>query len=397
MIPSGRSWRPGYATAGTLKRIVAPSAAARAPKPIPRVLTPVRPLHSATPPTPQPTAPGVAPDAKPIKVVTAYAFAAKPRDSASEDSAPALQGRIDPNSELGRWRQALLKGGDAGEDALMVSRQSDHAVLIGVADGVGGWTESGIDPAHFSNALLHYATMFAENYTSVPAPRTILEHAFEQVKDNAKIEAGSSTACLVRLDAAQGRLSSANLGDSGFVLLRPDPQSAEGRMQVVFSSVPQLYGFNCPYQLAKVPHSMQQSGSLSNQPSDAALHELDLQRGDMVMVMTDGFLDNVHCQLPPKESLTPDAPQRPELLQLIDMLQDKHCEHWQTIKKPGATASDEKQDFTNVVASTLMQYARLCQMTEEKVSPFQLDAARYGIHYPGGKVDDIALVCATVV
>ena len=142
---------------------------------------------------------------------------------------------------------------------------------------------------------------------------------------------------------------------------------------------------------------MQQSGSLSNQPSDAALHELDLQRGDMVMVMTDGFLDNVHCQLPPKESLTPDAPQRPELLQLIDMLQDKHCEHWQTIKKPGATASDEKQDFTNVVASTLMQYARLCQMTEEKVSPFQLDAARYGIHYPGGKVDDIALVCATVV
>lgn len=44
-----------------------------------------------------------------------------------------------------------------------------------------------------------------------------------------------------------------------------------------------------------------------------------------------------------------------------------------------------------------MQYARLCQMTEEKVSPFQIEAAQHGFHYPGGKVDDIALVCATIV
>lgn len=44
-----------------------------------------------------------------------------------------------------------------------------------------------------------------------------------------------------------------------------------------------------------------------------------------------------------------------------------------------------------------MQYARLCQSTEDKVSPFQLEAARYGLNYPGGKVDDITLVCAIVV
>lgn len=238
----------------------------------------------------------------------------------------------------------------------MVSRSSDQqVVMVGVADGVGGWSEAGIDSSHYSNALLHYATMFAEKHHVPPPPSAVLEHAFEQVATNPEIVAGSSTACLLRLDAKNGKLSCANVGDSGFVHLRPDPNSPEGRMNVVYSSTPQLYGFNTPYQLAKVPKSMMQPGSLTNHPSDAALHETELQRGDMVFVMTDGFLDNVHCKLPPKESLTPDAPQRPELLQLIDMLQDKHREHWQATKKPGATAADEKQDFTNVVASTYVK------------------------------------------
>ncbi|WFD18274.1 protein-serine/threonine phosphatase [Malassezia caprae] len=408
MIPSSRSWRPGYATAGTLKRMVAPTAVARAPKPITRVLAPIRPLHSAPTPSPTPSAATAAADPKKMKIVTAYAFAAKPRESEESKSdensnteplRPVVTERaIDPGSDLGLWRSKMLKGGDAGEDALMVAKSPDQStVLLGVADGVGGWSESGVDPSLYSNALLHYAAQFAERHATMPTPQAILQHAFDQVAENPEIEAGSSTACLLRLDTSTGRMSCANVGDSGFVHLRPDPASPEGRMYVVNSSVPQLYGFNCPYQLAKVPQSMLQPGSLTNFPSDASLHDVDLQRGDMVLVMTDGFLDNVHCKLPPKESLTPDAPQRPELLQLIDMLQDKHREHWAKTKKPGATAADEKQDFANVVASTLMQYARLCQMTEEKVSPFQIDAARHGIHYPGGKIDDIALICAAAV
>lgn len=387
--------------------MVAPSAAARAPKPITRVLAPIRPLHSAPTPSPTSTAATAAAEPKKLRIVTAYAFAAKLRETEGDKdedntteapSSTVPERAIDPKSDLGMWRAEMLKGGDAGEDALMVAKSPDQStVLLGVADGVGGWTESGVDPSLYSNALLHYAAQFAERHNTMPTPQAILQHAFDQVAQNPEIEAGSSTACLLRLDGTTGRMSCANVGDSGFMHLRPDPASPEGRMQVVNSSAPQLYGFNCPYQLAKVPANMLQPGSLTNSPSDASLHEVDLQRGDMVLVMTDGFLDNVHCKLPPKESLTPDAPQRPELLQLIDMLQDKHREHWAKTRKPGATIADEKQDFANVVASTLMQYARLCQMTEEKVSPFQIDAARHGIHYPGGKIDDIALICAAVV
>jgi len=412
MIPSSRTWRPSYATAGSLKRMVVPSTAARTPKPIPRMVMPARPLHSAQTPTPTPTASTAPPEPKPIKIVTSYAFAAKPRDLEMEEedidtgntdrlkkSRPRiLRGGILPNSDLEKWRYSMLNGGDAGEDALMVSKSSDQSVvLLGVADGVGGWSESGIDPSHYSNALLYSAMKFAEAHTTYPFPKAVLQHAFEQVSNNPDIQAGSSTACLLRLDAVHGKLSGINLGDSGYVHLRPDPMSPEGRMLVINRSSPQLHGFNCPYQLAKVPSSMMQSGSLTNYPDEAAVHEFDLQRGDIVLVMTDGFLDNVHCQLPPNEALTPDAPRRPELLQLIDMLQDKHREHWAKTKKPGATLADEKQDFANIMASTLMQYARLCQMTEEKVSPFQLDAAQHGIHYPGGKIDDIALICAAAV
>ncbi|PKI83021.1 protein-serine/threonine phosphatase [Malassezia vespertilionis] len=389
MIRSTRPWRPGCAAADTFKRFVVPNAPARAVVPVKRPFTA--------------TAHKLGAESLMSQIVTAYAFAAKPRETpeqSGEDKNVPLEkeliGKIDPESELGKWRADLLEGGDAGEDALMISKSSScESVMMGVADGVGGWTESGIDPSHFSNALLYYATQYVEKQASFPSPKAVLEHAFARVTQDALVTAGSSTVCLLTLDALKGKLYSANIGDSGYVHLRPN-EEPEGRLEVVGQSPAQLYGFNTPYQLAKVPEEMRGPGSLSNTPQDALVEEEELKAGDMVLVMTDGFLDNVHCKLPPKEALTHDAPQRPELLQLLDMLQDKHREHWATRKHP-STVLEEKQDFTNIVASTLMQYARLCQSTEEKVSPFQLDAARYGIYYPGGKVDDIALVCATVV
>ena len=87
------------------------------------------------------------------KLVTAYSFAAKPPpESAAQqgkeegkdakEKAPAgneeskeapkreLRGRIDPASELGRWRSLVLQGGDAGEDALIVGRSADARTVV---------------------------------------------------------------------------------------------------------------------------------------------------------------------------------------------------------------------------------------------------------------------------
>lgn len=103
------------------------------------------------------------------KIVTAYSFAAKPREGEEkgeqegkesreaprEATREALRGRIDPDSDIGRWRALVLQGGDAGEDALIVGRSADsQRVVMSVADGVGGWTEQGIDPSMYSYVSL---------------------------------------------------------------------------------------------------------------------------------------------------------------------------------------------------------------------------------------------------
>lgn len=280
------------------------------------------------------------------KILTAYSFAAKPREPINgPDGKPTtLRGQIERDSELWRWRNEVLQGGDAGEDAVVVVRSADErTVVMAVADGVGGWVEQGIEPAKYANALLYYLTRGINSAANVPSPRELLDYAFDHTQADAGVEAGSSTACIVRLDAAKGALASANLGDSGYLLLRPDEG---GRLQSVFVSPAQQYGFNCPYQLSKTLPEF--PDSITNYPRDAALQEHALKPGDMVFVATDGFFDNVHCTLPPREALTDDALQRPELLQLLDMLQDKHAEHW----KDTGDAMDRHRDFVRVVSST---------------------------------------------
>lgn len=109
---------------------------------------------------------------QPFSFVTGYAFAGKPRDSEqsqgdqSQDggasSAPGSPAQIGfvSDTDIGKWRDELLQGGDAGEDALACADMGDLAaagrgepdgdVLLAVADGVGGWVENGVDPSLFS-------------------------------------------------------------------------------------------------------------------------------------------------------------------------------------------------------------------------------------------------------
>jgi len=63
------------------------------------------------------------------------------------------------------------------------------------------------------------------------------------------IYSGSSTACVVVLDRTSRRLFAANLGDSGFVVVRAGV--------VVHRSNEQQHYFNTPYQLAIAPPEAQ--------------------------------------------------------------------------------------------------------------------------------------------
>jgi len=98
-----------------------------------------------------------------------------------------------------------------GEDAFFIS---EDGTAMGVADGVGGWELEGVDPSIYSNTLMASAAFVANNNPSLREPIEILDQAYKKcvgVK-------GSSTACIITLK--HNNLHSANVGDSGFLLIR---------------------------------------------------------------------------------------------------------------------------------------------------------------------------------
>lgn len=89
----------------------------------------------------------------------------------------------------------------SGQDAFFVSRVGhSNNVAFGVADGVGGWSESGIDSAHFSHGLCRYMTAIARDAElSVGkrlGPRDLLQKGFDAVVKDTAIAGGGSTACV---------------------------------------------------------------------------------------------------------------------------------------------------------------------------------------------------------
>ncbi|PIA55657.1 hypothetical protein AQUCO_00700162v1 [Aquilegia coerulea] len=119
-----------------------------------------------------------------------------------------------------------------GEDAHFICVDR-HA--IGVADGVGGWADVGINAGLFARELIsHSVKAIQDEPKGSINPARVLEKAHSCTKAK-----GSSTACIIAL-TEQG-LHAINLGDSGFVVVRDG--------HTVFQSPVQQHGFNFTYQL----------------------------------------------------------------------------------------------------------------------------------------------------
>ncbi|CAJ0923794.1 unnamed protein product [Ranitomeya imitator] len=97
-------------------------------------------------------------------------------------------------------------------------------------------------------------------------------------------EGGSSTACLVVLDRRSHRLHTANLGDSGFLVVRAG--------EVVHRSDEQQHYFNTPFQLSIAPPEAE-GVVLSDSPDAADSSSFDVQLGDIILTATDGLFDNM--------------------------------------------------------------------------------------------------------
>lgn len=389
-----------------------------------------------------------------VQALTGYAFAGKPRYVEQTEEEDGKAKDVDPKqlprqgfplaSPIGKWTDAMLKGGESGEDALAVTKMKDEGDwFLAIADGVGGWSENGIDPALFSQSLVYHASEYAKQFHACPdrieaedldstqqnsppsspldtpppspssssasaaasraepgTPLDILQFAYQSTHQEKGVPAGSATACFLTFDSSKGILRSANLGDSGFLVLRPGSSTVAvgkdekkgavneegdriGLHVIHHQSKPQTHGFNTPLQLSKLPPEYRFDGSIDSQPSHADTFSCRLMDGDIVLAATDGFWDNVSTS---------------EVLQLVAFIRQKHRVAW--LDRMSDISIDhvaEERDLANVLAHNLLQYALMCQFSTTKTSPFERDAARHGIHYPGGKVDDVAILTALVV
>lgn len=90
----------------------------------------------------------------------------------------------------------------SGQDAYFASSVgSTPATAFGVADGVGGWHDHGIDPALVShglcNSMAKAAGRFPDGFTSATLePKALLQSAYEEVLQDESIPGGSTTACI---------------------------------------------------------------------------------------------------------------------------------------------------------------------------------------------------------
>lgn len=88
----------------------------------------------------------------------------------------------------------------SGQDAFFISKIGNGSnIAFGVADGVGGWIESGIDSAHFSHGICRSMAKIAQDTTGSGddlGVQQLLQKGYEEVVADRSILGGGSTACV---------------------------------------------------------------------------------------------------------------------------------------------------------------------------------------------------------
>ncbi|XP_064978989.1 probable protein phosphatase 2C 80 [Musa acuminata AAA Group] len=223
-----------------------------------------------------------------------------------------------------------------GEDAHFIWDEQ----AIGVADGVGGWANHGVDAGQYSRALMsHSVDAIEEESKGSIDPLRVLEKAYTRTKAE-----GSSTACIIAL-TDQG-IRAVNLGDSGFIVVRDGC--------TIFRSPVQQHDFNFTYQL--------ESNNASDLPSAAQVFSFPVESGDVIIAGTDGLFDNLY-----NSEIT-------------------------AVVVHGIRAGLGPQ----VMAQKIAALARQRAQDKNRQTPFSAAAQEAGYRYYGGKLDDITVVVSYI-
>lgn len=270
------------------------------------------------------------------------------------------------------WAGSARMGKQRGlcEDACFVSSSA-----VGVADGVGGmsaFASFGVNSAKLAWELMDGArsscAIIQSEHPELP-PQEQAVQAMRKTED-AALSFGASTITVAAVK--DNELGVANLGDSGFMILR----RGKHRLEIVNRSKEQHHRWNCPFQLTRLPPALarQFPDFACDTPDDADLYTAKIYEGDLVLLFTDGMRDNLHdheicnvaeCALPPGIS------------QLVGLPEYKTAP--ENIAKALAYAAYERSNDRKA-----------------KV-PFGDSCRLHGYDYEGGKEDDITVVAAWVL
>eukprot|EP00854_Cymbomonas_tetramitiformis_P017699 gene17699-21085_t len=224
------------------------------------------------------------------------------------------------------------KAATGGEDALMMCPNPSGGGSVAVADGVGSWNDKGVNPGAYSRALMHFSReMFQAELAEAERPAGLLQRVQALLRlrkectpksvianaiSKAKVP-GSATIAMASLNADQGLLETAYIGDAGVMVVRGE--------EVLFKSDQQQYEFDMPYQVAcrafvdmdynsandaqveqievqgnpAVEAKGERGGleALSVLESDYDVERLPAsgaqQRGDIIILASDGLFDNL--------------------------------------------------------------------------------------------------------
>lgn len=237
---------------------------------------------------------------------------------------------------------------------------SECGRVLGVADGVGGWSAQGVDPGLFSKSLMQWVGEFAAFYPDQD-PYFYLQRAWSK----SHWLPGASTALVVTLDDSL-RCRACNIGDSGMLVIR------QGRP--LLRSAPQTHCFNVPYQL----------GSLGDPISCAHQFEQQLQVGDTLVLASDGLWDNLFDE----EIVAIVEQEKEEQLQKHRSQELAATERFLLLEShPHAHAG------LHAIADRLATAAHAIAKKTTGVTPFAV--ASQG-RFTGGRLDDTTVIVAQV-
>jgi protein phosphatase PTC7 len=217
-----------------------------------------------------------------------------------------------------------------------------------VADGVTGRSERSvaIDSGIYARELMSncVAKLGRKPNGAAVNPKRVLKTAHYKTESK-----GSSTACVVSLNGT--RLCYANVGDSGFLVFRSN--------RCVYTSTIKQRRFNHPYQLNNSGRRIIEFDDIADEG------EFEVEAGDVVVLGTDGLLDNLF------------AHEIEDILEKQISCETPHMHPQQIAVAIGVAAeANSRNDLYK--------------------SPFSMAAGLAGFECVGGKYDDITVIVARI-